>query len=112
MEPHDNLSQHEILDCLKSNLTQLDMLTKSPLDVNTSPQINQLTRHIFDCAHKLEHHLKVKFKRNLLGLVEDFQDYTLDTSPKERHDYQQILQKNITQLMHDIDHAMLKRKSA
>ena len=112
MEARDNRVQQEILDCLRTNLEQLDLLTKSPLDATTSPQINQLTRHIFDCAHKLEHHLKVKFKRNLLGLVEDFQDYTLDTSPKERHDYKQILQKNITQLMHDIDHAMLKRKSA
>ena len=112
MKSLEIMSPHEVFDRLKCDLIELHALAKEPLDKISMPQIVKLHGRIFMCTHRLQRNLKVLFKRNLLGIIEDFEDYNLETPPTERREFQQILLKNLNQLIHDLDHAMLKRKAA
>ena len=81
MNPLNKMPIQEVLHRVKNDLKSLHSVARKALDQNTWSEIVKLNRDILNCSEKLHSFLKDPLKTDLLGLVEDFDDYTLDTEP-------------------------------
>jgi hypothetical protein len=110
MNPFAQMPIREVLSRIKLDLKSLHSVVKNPLDLSTWPEIVKLTRDILNCSEKLSPCLQEPLKTDLLGLVEDFDDYRLEAPQQERHELQNYLNNNLRSVIERLDQITIEKE--
>ncbi len=112
MDKFKNLSMRETYDRVKNDLKTLHRLAtnKGRGNEESWEEMMDLMRDIHFCTKRLEPQLQEPLKADLNGIVDDFKDYSYDTTKEDRRAFCDYLNKNIENVLPLLDH--LKTKAA
>lgn len=112
MNPLNGMPLDEVLTKAKKDLIDLHIVAKKKLNLDTWPEIVRLCGDILNCAKLLGPSLKEPLRTDFLGLVEDFDDYTLNTTENDRHAFQKFLMEELKSVNDRMNHVKIDSKAA